>query len=411
MPLEKGTSPETVSANIAEMRESGHPEAQAVAAAENEKRESERHDCNESDSSTTNSSTAIRNDEDSNMPRDNEVKKEVEEVVEKRDAAGQTTGQGEEMPSWAAAFSQKLDSLHSRLDEIEAKTKGGVPEVEDGQEGTDRTAVAKDAMGEPAESAANGPEAARQFAEAERAETRGEAQFAGQGESPVTASQAEQERLQRSKSGPEASDYNKDLENGVNNFNTQGQRRDESRKDLRGHDPDKTDHHGRADRMDALYRQQANELKEMRALLTRAMKQPSIDDRNAIAAARKRADGVYAALGKQTPEILPGESPMAFRHRLADGLKEFSTTLKKTVMDALPDDVFSTIEERVYADALEASKKPDVAAPMVLRPHTYQDDTGHKITEYYGDNRAWMTPFMSAGVKLKLNRNPGQAVH
>lgn len=36
MPLEKGSSETTISRNIAEMRKSGHPEAQAVAAAERE---------------------------------------------------------------------------------------------------------------------------------------------------------------------------------------------------------------------------------------------------------------------------------------------------------------------------------------------------------------------------------------
>lgn len=412
MPLEKGTSPETVSKNIAEMREAGHPEAQAVAAAENEKRESE-HDGYDANSYTTNSSI----DEDSHMPRDNEVKKEVKEVVEKRDAAGQTTGQGEEMPSWAAAFQQKLDSLHSRLDELSEKTKGGVPEVEDGQEGTERTAVAKDALGQPEASADNGPEAGRKFEETERAETRGEATYAGQGESPVTASEEEQLRLQRSReAGPEKRELDPRLEDGVDRFNTSGQRRDSerrdaSRKDLRGHDPEKRDHHGREDRMDALIRKQDVKIRDLEALVVRATKQPSIEDRNAIAAARKRADGVYAALGRQTPEILPGESPMAFRHRLADGLKDTSESLKKTVMDALPDDVFATIEDHVYADALEASKKPIPNAPLLLRPHHYKDSaTGHEITEYFGDNLACWSPFMSPGAVSKVRR-PSKSAH
>jgi hypothetical protein len=43
MPLHKGKSKAVISENIAEMRESGHPEAQAVAASLNEARESGAH--------------------------------------------------------------------------------------------------------------------------------------------------------------------------------------------------------------------------------------------------------------------------------------------------------------------------------------------------------------------------------
>lgn len=401
MSLKEGTSPETVSENIRTEREHGKPEAQAVAIAENEKRESERKDGYDADSYTTNSSNAIRNDEESNMPRDNEVKKEVEGVVEKRDA--QEAANFEEVPAWAAGLMQTVKDMAGRLDEIETKTKGGVPGVEDGQEGTERTAVAKDALGEPAESAANGPEAGRKFAETERAEARGEATFAGQGKSPVTASQAEQESLQRSQAGPDKRELDPDMQNGINSFNTQGQ----PREDFRGHDPEKTNHHGRAnDRMDALYTKHEKELREIRAVMQKALRQPTIEERNAIASARKRADSVYSMLGREMPEWMPGESPTAYRHRLADGLKDTSVSLKKTVMDSLPDDVFNVMEERVYADALEAAKKPAVGQPMRLRPHTYQDETGHNITEYFGDPMAWMSPFMAGGQRLKVNRNP-----
>jgi len=43
MPLRKGTSRATVSSNIREMRASGYPERQAVAAAMRQKRQSRRH--------------------------------------------------------------------------------------------------------------------------------------------------------------------------------------------------------------------------------------------------------------------------------------------------------------------------------------------------------------------------------
>jgi hypothetical protein len=43
MPLEKGKSKKVISRNIAEMRRSGHPEKQSVAAALNEARKSGAH--------------------------------------------------------------------------------------------------------------------------------------------------------------------------------------------------------------------------------------------------------------------------------------------------------------------------------------------------------------------------------
>ncbi len=355
------------------------------------------------DSDGTIPNSVVRNDE-----KEGEVESEVKKIVEKKDA--QESANFEEVPAWAAGLMQTVKDAMRRIDDIEMKTKGGVPEVEDGQEGT---AVAQDSA--EGESADSGAEAARKFGEAERAETRGQQNFAGEGESPVTATKAEQERLQRSKSaGPEKSAKDPALENGVIRFNSEGQRNDtgrrdasrEDRADLRGHGADKTSHHA-SDRMDAMYESTAAQLKEMQALMAKTLRQPTIEERNQVANARKRADSVYAACGKTTPEWLPGESPMAYRRRLADGLKGYSDALKKTVMDSLPDDVFEIAEEKVYNDASSASRLPNMNPPMQLRPHRYQDSvTGHNVTEYFGDPMAWMSPFMSPGAKLKLNKYP-----
>lgn len=341
----------------------------------------------------------VRNDEKRDEKREENAKEEVRRIAEKeseREDAAEAAN-FEEVPAWAAGLMQTVKDLSSRVDEISAKTKGGVPEVEDGQEGTERTSVAKDASGNPAESAANGEIAARKFREAEEAEEHAQAEFSGQGESPVTASEAEQLRLQRSRSaGPESHERDKDLEDGVNRLNTQGQ----ERSDLRGHGDDKRDHHS-MDRRDALYQRQAQQIKELQAMVNKAFRRPTVEERNAIAKARKRADSVYTALGRETPEWLPGESPSAYRRRLADGLKDLSATLKKTVMDSLPEDVFNLAEDRVYADALEATKRSDVVAPLTLRPHTYMD-RGHEITEYHGDPLAWMQPFMLRKATYKI---------
>ncbi len=200
----------------------------------------------------------------------------------------------------------------------------------------------------------------------------------GDGLSPVTASETEQRRLQRS---PTRQSYDPRLEDGIDRLNTQGQRRD------------------------ALYRQQANELREVKALLGKVMRQPTEQDRNALAAAYHRADSVYAMLGYATPQPMPGEGSVAYRHRLADGLKRHSPSLRKTYMDSLRDDAFTVVESRIYQDAEAAARSG--GSNGQLRPHAHRADTGHNVTEYYGDPMAWMAPFMSGGARLRI-RQPSE---
>lgn len=310
---------------------------------------------------------------------------------QKQDGEAQTGGQAEEVPAWAASFQQTMKDMAARMDAIEAFTKGGVPSDEQ-----TRTAEAKDA-GNPGESADNGEADGKMFAAAERAEEGPGASFAGEGESPVTASQGEQESLQRSSgAGPKAPD--KDLENGVINMNTSGQQRD-----LRGHQD------SAQQKMDAMFRQQQAEINALKAQLGKVAKMPTIEERNEISKARRRADSTYSALNRDVPEVLPGESPLAYRRRLADGLKDLSPTLKAANVDALPGDVFGLTEDRIYQDAAEAAKSPANLKPMELRAHKYQDEaTGHMITEYHGDPISWMQTFMAPGARLQIDKNAGR---
>ena len=289
-------------------------------------------------------------------------------TTERKDA--QEAANFEEIPAWAADLHRNVKDALKRIDEIDIRTKGGVP--------VERTAEAKDTSDD-------GEAGGKKFAKAEAEETAG---------APKSAEPA----------GPQGEKKDPELENGVVNLSTSGVREDE-----RGHGDEKTEHRGVNDRMDAMYKQAATRIRELEGAMSRVLRQPTVDERNQIAAARHRADSVYTMLGRTTPEWMAGESPMAYRRRLADGLKDHSAALKKTVMDALPDDVFGITEERIYQDALEAAKQPSVMPPMTLRPHTYQDTTGHTVTEYYGDPMTWMAPFMSAGVKAKINRSAKSA--
>lgn len=148
-------------------------------------------------------------------------------------------------------------------------------------------------------------------------------------------------------------------------------------------------------------------LREAHALYSRLSRQPTVEERNQIAAARSRADSVYSMHGRPVPETLPGETPRSYRARLADGLKDFSPNLTRTNLDALPSAALELAETRIYQDALTAARQPGLMPAGTLRSRTYRDEaTGHNITEYFGDPSAWLTPFMAPGAKVKLNRNP-----
>ncbi|MDA8348506.1 MAG: hypothetical protein M0038_06850, partial [Pseudomonadota bacterium] len=132
-------------------------------------------------------------------------------------------------------------------------------------------------------------------------------------------------------------------------------------------------------------------LREARAFYNKLSRTLTPEERNQIAAARTRADSVYAMHARPVPETLPGETPRGYRARLASGLQDFSPNLTRTNLDALPDSALTLAEDRVYQDAIEAARRPNVIPTGTLRARTYRDEaTGHKITEYHGDPMAWL---------------------
>ena len=153
-------------------------------------------------------------------------------------------------------------------------------------------------------------------------------------------------------------------------------------------------------------RDTAAKIAQMEAQIKAVYSEPSMEDRNAIAEVRFRADSVYqAVLGRPVPDAIPGESPISYRKRLADGLKKFSTMYATERLDSLSGNVFTGVEDRIYADAVAAAKTPAVVPAGQLRAIT-RNDSGHTITEYVGDPSATWAPFqMGAGAIVTLN-NP-----
>jgi hypothetical protein len=256
-------------------------------------------------------------------------RKDAEEK-ERKDAeekADKARRDSEEIPAWADALGKRFDSFEKRMDAVEKDRK-------DKDEGEDPTETSE---GKPKKDSA--PEEA-----ADKARKDAE----------------EKEKADKARKDAEDKD-----------------REDRARKDAQH----MTDN-----------RELKSKIAEMDKRLGDVYREPSFEDRNAISAARSRADSVYQALtGRPVSEAVPGESPVAYRKRVADGLRKFSDKFKEVKLDSLSGAVFEEIEDRIYADAMEAIKSPSVIEPGMLRPIS-RNDSGHQITEYVGDNHLNLPP-------------------
>lgn len=174
-------------------------------------------------------------------------------------------------------------------------------------------------------------------------------------------------------------------------------------------DKDREDRARRDSAAAAEARKMQAKIAELEHQMRNVYAEPTIDDRNAIADARSRADSVFqAALGRTAPDAIPGEKPIAYRKRLADALKKFSPSFKEERLDGLSGSVYETVEGRIYADALEAVKTPAVMAAGQLRA-IKKREFGHDITEYVGDPMAAWGPFAwGAGGKVSFNQSAGK---
>ena len=190
-------------------------------------------------------------------------------------------------------------------------------------------------------------------------------------------------------------------------------KKDAKRKDTEGDTDKDTDREDRA-RKDAAQaitlRQQAAKIAEMEKRLNDVYAEPTIEDRNAIAETRSRADSIYQALTGQTASApIPGESPIAYRKRLVDGLRKFSDRMKDVRVDSLTGEAFAVVEDRIYTDALAATRSEAIVPAGTLRAIT-RNDNGHIRTDYIGDSAAWTAPFRAGAVRRLKFLNP-KAVH
>jgi len=123
----------------------------------------------------------------------------------------------------------------------------------------------------------------------------------------------------------------------------------------------------------------------------------TMEDRNALAQAQSRADGIAGLFGNRALPPTAGESPLEYRRRLATAFKQHSPRFKAKSLAGFDADVLEMAEEQIYADAASAARAPDRAGAGILIPIVETDPAGRQITRYTGDNLAWMAPFMTGG--------------
>lgn len=149
----------------------------------------------------------------------------------------------------------------------------------------------------------------------------------------------------------------------------------------------------------------AEEKKELRDKLAdmeaRLPKELSDSERAELADAQGRADAVANAFGNRASAPLPGESPSAYRKRLAAGFQKHSKAYAEVNLAGIADAaLFKIAEDAIYADAQAAALKPvDLPADM-LREVVSTDQAGRKISTFVGAPSAWTNQFKAPKRKL-----------
>ena len=281
---------------------------------------------------------------------------EAENKLREHEHAGtESRKDSEEMPVWAADMMKKFDSLHSRFDAFERKDFSGTDPL--GGKEEFESGMKKDS--------AEGEEKA-----------------------------AEKESKAEAKEEHKAAEAIKEAEK--NNRKEQEDERKAEREDR-----------ARADAaLSAQNRELRGKIAAMQAQMNNLYREPSFEDRNALAATRARADSVYQAVaGRPASEPLPGESPIAYRKRMADGLRKFSAKFKAEEIGGLSGAAFDIVESQIYADAQAAAKTPEVTPKGQLRAIT-RNDSGHTVTEYIGDASATWDQFAYGSIVPMIIQNP-----
>lgn len=275
----------------------------------------------------------------------------------------------EQVPAWADAFGKRLDeacsTMSARLDALE--NKGGdpmptAPMTADSAAGELGAAEAAGKKEHELEAAALAAGAVEESAEAKAAR---EAQERSDAAEAARLDSEEKERKEK-----EAME----------------------RKDT-------------AERLDAQSRENADlkaKLEAMNARITSLTTPLSVSDRDALSATQARWDSVAQMLGDSIPAPVHGESPIAYRQRLASRFQKHSERMKAVRLDSLDGAMLDMAEEQIRMDAQAFARSPAAMTVGKIQPRRYHDAAGRQITEYDGDMNAWLGFFKHEGHGVRV---------
>ena len=130
-------------------------------------------------------------------------------------------------------------------------------------------------------------------------------------------------------------------------------------------------------------------------------KELSDADRQLIAEAQARADSVASMFGERATAPLFGESPRAYRRRLAAQFQPKSAEWSKVKLAEIKDDaMFDIAESRIYADAQAASMSPGAFSGESLREIIKTDAAGRRIIEFIGNIGGFINQFKAPSRKV-----------
>jgi len=168
---------------------------------------------------------------------------------------------------------------------------------------------------------------------------------------------------------------------------------------------DKEDKEEKADSQSRTDAELRSQIASLNARITSMTAQPSIEERDAMAAAQARADQVARLFGDSVTAPLAGESSIDYRKRLASRFQKHCKKFSAVRLDALDGAVFDEVERTIYADAQALALSPSSAPEGRLIPVVTIDAAGRNVTRFHGDPMAWMKHFMTGSTTVRFNKS------
>lgn len=132
---------------------------------------------------------------------------------------------------------------------------------------------------------------------------------------------------------------------------------------------------------------------DLAALQRRAPAIISDADRERLANIQADADPVFQAFNDRAPAPMDGETPLAYKRRLAGKMQKHSPTWDGKRLSAIADEsILDVAVNTIYADSLAAARRGTDIPVGQLRMRTTQSG-GHTINEFDGESPAWINQF------------------